>query len=150
MFASFFFPCTHSQIFHEWPGVQLENGKYTTYSACDTTLLFIIAMQRLKALSEVDPSEDAEFRSGRPAYHCDIDHFDSRDSGTRLNRVLRPFLYPRFCPQSLWTPPVQASKRLWSTYLATPTTATCSSKTRSLLVCELSILFTGLCTLARL
>lgn len=37
-----------SQVPHEWPGVQRPNGLWTTYSACDTTSLFIIATYTVK------------------------------------------------------------------------------------------------------
>lgn len=37
-----------SQVPHEWPGVQRPNGLWTTFSACDTTSLFIIATYTVK------------------------------------------------------------------------------------------------------
>ncbi len=67
-------------MFHEWPGVQLGNGKWTSFSACDTTLLFVIGMYKLQLLSSDDLSEDGRSRAGGL-------HLSSWAAGTEMQAV---------------------------------------------------------------
>ena len=52
------------QIYHEWPGITTTGGRKTTYAACDTTPLYVVAMHKLDQLSKDDMTEEGSARAG--------------------------------------------------------------------------------------
>jgi hypothetical protein len=89
------------QVFHEWPGVSLPNGKSTLYSACDTTLLYLIGMHRLALLSS---DEDLDAERERMGTHIRLP--------APVLSVAFHWLFP---PQILWCSTLRTCALRWLT-----------------------------------